>query len=178
MIAHPVSQRSEETIMYRPTSIAPFFTVVTVAFIAIPVIAVVGGLSIRSGHIYAAMLCCTPPLLLLLLYCFYAYHGFGQTYLAVSATGLEYHTYGLTIQTPWHNIDRLLDEHLMPRLLLKQPSAVETRMWFKLFAPGRARYDPPADRVIPLFFFQFSRHSALGQHIQHYAPHLFEQPDP
>jgi hypothetical protein len=174
MIAYPASQSSEEPTIYRPTSIAPFFTVVTIAFIMLPVIVVVGGLSIRSGHIYTALLCFIPPLLLLLLYCFYAYRGFGQTYLAVSPAGLEYHTYGLTIQTPWHNIERLLDEHLMPRLLLKQPSAVETRRWAMMFAPGRSRNDPPADRVIPLFFFQFSRRSELGQHIRRYAPHLFE----
>jgi hypothetical protein len=174
MVAHPMSQSSEDTTIYRPTSMAPFFTVVTVAFIMIPVIVVVGGLSIRSGHFYTALLCFVLPLLLIILYCFYAYRGFGQTYLAVSPTGLEYHTFGLTIQTPWHNIDRLLDEHLMPRLLLKQPSAVATLWWATMLAPGRARSDPPADRVIPLFFFQFSGHSDLGQHIRRYAPHLFE----
>jgi hypothetical protein len=125
MIAHSVSQASEETTIYRPNSIAPFFTVVMIAFIALPVIVVVGGLAIRSGQVYLAMLCFTLPFLLVLFYTFYAHHAFRQMYLAVSPSGLEYHTAGLTIQTPWQNIERLLDEHLSPRLLLKQPSAVE-----------------------------------------------------
>jgi hypothetical protein len=178
MIAHSVSQTSEETTVYRPTTIAPFFTVVMLAYIVLPVIVVVGGLAIRSGQIYPAMFCFTLPCLLVLFYTYYAYRTFRQTYLAVSPSGLEYHTAGLTIQTPWHNIDRLLDEHLSPRLLLKQPSAVEMRMWATMLALGRARHDPPADLLIPLFFFQFSRHSELGQQIQRHAPRLFERADP
>jgi len=177
MLSHSVSQSSKEPTMYRPITIAPFFTVVMIAYIALPVIVIFGGLMIRSGRIYPAILCFALPLLLFLCYCFYTYRAFGQTYLAVSSSGLEYHTAGLTIQTPWHNIERLLDEHPSPRLLLRQPSAVELRIWAMMLAPGRARHDPPADRLIPLFFFQFSRHSELGQQIQRYAPRLFEQAD-
>jgi hypothetical protein len=145
-----------------------------IAYLALPVIVLGGGLAIRSGQIYPAIACFVLPSLLLLSYSVYAYRAFGETYLAVSASGLEYHTAGLTIQTPWHNIDRLLDEHLSPRLLLRQPSAVEMRGWAAMLAPGRVRHDPPADLLIPIFFFQFSRHSELGQQLQHYAPGLFE----
>jgi hypothetical protein len=175
MLSHPVSQSLEEPTIYRPTTIAPFFTVVMIVFIALPVIVIFGGLMIRSGRIYPAIFCFALPFLLVLCYCFYAYRAFGQTYLAVSLSGLEYHTAGLTIQTPWHNIECLLDEHLLPRLLLRQPSAVEMRIWATMLAPGRARYDPPVDLLIPLFFFQFSRRSALGQQLQLYAPRLFER---
>jgi hypothetical protein len=169
------SQTLEAPAIYRPISVTPFFTVVMIAFIALPVIVIFGGLMIRSGRIYPAILCFALPLLFFVGYCFYAYRAYGQTYLTVSSSGLEYHTVGLTIQTPWHNIERLLDEHLMPRLLLRQPAAVEMRIWTTLLAPGRARHDPPADLLIPLFFFQFSRHSELGQQLQRYAPRLFER---
>jgi hypothetical protein len=174
-MSHVVSPSSEEPTIYRPTTIAPFFTVVMIAFIALPISVIFGGLMIRSGQVYPAIFCFTLPLLLVLCYCFYAYRAFGQTYLAVSPSGLVYHTAGLTIQTPWHNIECLLDEHLLPRLLLSKPSAMEMRIWATLLAPGRARYDPPADLLIPLFFFQFSRRSQLGQQLQRYAPHLFER---
>ncbi|MDQ2998613.1 MAG: hypothetical protein M3R61_16375, partial [Chloroflexota bacterium] len=110
MLAHSVPQPSEEPTIYRPTSIAPFFTVVMLAYLALPVIVLGAGLAIRSGRIYPAIACFVLPSLLLLFYSVYAYRAFGQTYLAVSSSGLEYHTAGLTIQTPWHNIERLLDE--------------------------------------------------------------------
>jgi hypothetical protein len=173
-MSHSLLQPSEDPTIYRPTTITPFFTVVMIAIIALPISVIFGGLMIRSGRIYPAMLCFALPLLLIFCYGFYAYRAFGQTYLVVSPSGLVYHTAGLTIQTPWHNVESLLDEHLLPRLLLRQPSAVEMRIWATMLAPGRARHDPPADRLIPLFFFQFSRRSQLGQQLQRYAPRLFE----
>jgi hypothetical protein len=173
-MSHSLLQPSEDPTIYRPTTITPLFTVVMIAIIALPISVIIGGLALRSGRIYPAMFCFALPLLLVFCYGFYAYRAFEQTYLALSPSGLVYHTAGLTIQTPWHNVECLLDEHLLPRLLLRQPSAVELQIWATMLAPGRARHDPPADRLIPLFFFQFSRRSQLGLQLQRYAPRLFE----
>jgi hypothetical protein len=90
------------------------------------------------------------------------------TYLAISRSGIEYHSPYLVIKTTWDNVATLIDDHLAPMLWLSHAAATH-------ISPVLGR--PLATgRCIPLSQFEYSSYSAIGRDLRHYAPHLFAKP--
>jgi hypothetical protein len=93
-----------------------------------------------------------------------------KIFLVLSSGGIAYYGSGIVIKTTWANTKEITSGTAMPYLLLHQPAATYIGL-----AGSR---DLSADRRIPLYIFDYSKHSELARDLRRYAPHLFSPPKP
>ena len=72
---------------------------------------------------------------------------------------------GITIKTPWDNLQEIRRASGLPSLLLARPAAT-------YISPLHQR-DVYTTRRIPLYIFQYSDQSALARDLRRFAPQLF-----
>lgn len=147
--------------------------------VALVVMLVLGALAIAFAYfstrsLLSTAFCALPIALFFLLAISYVSYLARRTSLVLAPDGLEYHTPNLTLRTAWDNVERLVDEPLAPRLVLRRPVLpdLHTRT-----ARARVAERPAAGRVVPLRLFGYARGSQLAQDLRRYAPHLFASPE-
>jgi len=113
--------------------------------------------------------CALPIGLFFVLVLTYLSYTARRTSLVLTPHGIEYHNPNLALRTSWSNVERIVEDALAPRLLLREPVLVER-------SAGAGRRGPTGQavgQVIPLRLFGYSRQSALGQDLRRFAPFLF-----
>jgi hypothetical protein len=95
-----------------------------------------------------------------------------ESLIEVRPDELIYHRPGLTIRTPWDNIERIEGNEEAAQLILRERSAASMSFWTRI---SRFRHSSHwnVDRQVPLWPFGWSRKSPLYHEIQEIAPHLF-----
>jgi hypothetical protein len=159
---------SNERKVYYPN---PALRAVTTA-IALVLAAAAIGFAYYSTLSFISTLFCTLPigLFFFMVLTYLSYTG-RKTYLVLTPSGVEYHSALLTIRTPWSNVERIVEDALTPRLVLREPAQLERN---EESALQRRWADQSAGRAIPLRMFGYSRQSQLGQDLQRFAPNLFQ----
>jgi hypothetical protein len=94
-----------------------------------------------------------------------------NTTLKVTAKEFIYQTAGLTIRSPWSNVERI-EERDEARLVLRHRAAVKMSVWIRLQRFTTSAYWN-VDRWVPLTPFGWSKSSTLYDRLQEVAPHLF-----
>jgi hypothetical protein len=88
-----------------------------------------------------------------------------KIFLVLSSGGIAYYGSGIVIKTTWANTKEITSGTAMPCLLLHQPAATYIGL--------TGSRDLFADQRIPLYIFDYSKHSELARDLRRYAPHLF-----
>jgi hypothetical protein len=94
-----------------------------------------------------------------------------NTTLKVTANELIYQTAGLTIRSPWSNVERI-EERYEAKLVLRNRAAVRMSVWIRFQRFTTSSYWN-VDRRVPLTPFGWSKSSTLYRQLQEVAPHLF-----
>ncbi|HEY3290056.1 MAG TPA: hypothetical protein VGK87_08020 [Anaerolineae bacterium] len=91
-----------------------------------------------------------------------------RTRIVTSARGVEFHQFGFHAVTPWSNIVRIglppAASGTTEAIYLQRPCLQE----FEFFAAWKLPLN-----LIPLYQFDYSPDSELGQELRRYKPHLF-----
>jgi hypothetical protein len=166
---HPAATGETLTI-YRAPEIFNQAAVYIVALL-VPIFALVPTVAIRNdlkqrGTISSATITLSVVILLIILVAFLvARHLKATAYLAISPNGLEYYGRGITIKTPWNNVQEITRGSGLPSLLLYRPAAT-------YISPLHQR-DLYTARRIPLYIFEYSEQSALARDLRRFAPQLY-----
>lgn len=162
---------SRERKVYRPSASLRRTTIVVILVLGA---AAIGFAYVSTRSLLSTAFCALPIGLFFVLVVTYLSYLARRTSLVLAPHGLEYHTPNLTLRTTWENVAQIIEDPITPRLVLRQPAPVEQR---RSLAPDRAGGQAIAGKAIPLRLFGYSRRSALGLDLQHYAPYLFTTPE-
>jgi hypothetical protein len=167
--SHPAATGETCTIYHEPqvfNQVAVYIVALLVPIFAlIPIVAIRNDLK-QLGVISTGTITLSLVLVLIILVAFWvARHLKATAYLIISPKGLEYYGHGITIKTPWSNVQEITHRSGLPSLLLHRPAAT-------YLSPLHQR-DLYTTRRIPLFLFQYSDQSALAHDLRRFAPQVF-----
>jgi hypothetical protein len=95
-----------------------------------------------------------------------------ESFIEVRPHELIYHRPGLTIRTPWDNIERIAGNEEVAQLILRKRSAASMSVSTRIARFSNSR-EWNVDREVPLWHFGWSRKSPLYHDVRENAPHLF-----
>ncbi len=169
--SHPAAT-GETCTIYRAPQVFNQVAVYIVALL-VPIFALVPIVAIRNnlkqgGIITVGTITLSLVVLLGILIAFWlARHLKATASLLISPNGLEYYGQGITIKTPWNNVQEITRGSGLPSLLLHHPAA-------SYISPLHQRNLYTARRI-PLYIFEYSDQSALARDLRRFAPQLYEK---